>query len=379
MMNNSTSIQDWLYNCIRCGNCKYIFKDYSPSCPSGEYFHFESFFASGRLWLAHGIQKGELDWDSSLLDPIFACTTCSSCEIQCLAPHHEYIVDVIEELRALAVEALGPLEAHEKFAKRIQASHNPYGHEHHNRALLEIHNLPEKAPIVYFVGCTANYREEVIRDATISILKKTGIDFTIVDEYCCGSPLIRTGQIEQVNDLAEHNYSVFEQAGAKRILTSCSGCYRTLLKDYQKIGLRPDFEILHISQFVRELLDSGKLSLKISNTELEVTYHDPCHLGRHMNEYDAPREVLANLPITFREMEFTRENAWCCGSGGGCKSQYPEWSLETARKRITQAKSTKVSTLVSACPFCKRAFMDANDGSLDIIDLSEIVDRFTET
>ncbi|TFG31169.1 (Fe-S)-binding protein [Candidatus Thorarchaeota archaeon] len=376
-MEGSTSIQDWLYTCIRCGNCKFIFKDYSPSCPSGEYFHFESFFASGRLWIAHGVQKGELDWDESLLDPIFACTTCSSCEIQCLAPHHEHIVDVIEELRALAVEALGPLEAHEKFAERIRANHNPYGHEHHNRVLLEIHNLPESAPIVYFVGCTSNYRETAIRDATISVLKKAGVDFTVVDEYCCSSPLIRTGQLEQVRALAEHNQAMIKAAGAAKVLTSCAGCFRTLSKDYEKLGVLQDIEVVHISQFIDELLNQGKLSIKKSGTETQVTYHDPCHLSRHMNEYEVPRAVLSKLQIPIKEMEFNRENSWCCGAGGGCKSAYSEWSLATAKKRIEHAEATDVSTLVSACPFCKRGLQDANDGSLEIIDLIEIVDQLT--
>lgn len=377
MTEPSTAIQDWLYTCIRCGNCKYIFKDYRQSCPSGAYFHFESFFASGRLWIAHGIQKGELEWDNSLLDSIFACTTCSSCEIQCLAPHREHIVDIIEELRALAVDALGPLEAHRKFTEKITTNHNPYGHEHHNRRLLKELELPETAPVVYFVGCTSNYREHAIRDATISILKKAGVAFTIVDEYCCSSPLIRTGQLNQVRALAEHNRAAFETAGATKIVTSCAGCYRTLSKDYQRLGIQLNADVIHISQFLRELIDDGKLKLEKTKELTELTYHDPCHLSRHMNEYEAPRDVIERLPVHLTEMEFNRENSWCCGAGGGCKSAYSDWSLDTARKRITHAKTMKVSTLVSACPFCKRALNDANDGTLEIIDLSELVDRLT--
>lgn len=380
MIEPSTTIQNWLYNCVRCGNCKYIFKDYRPSCPSGAYFNFESFFASGRLWIAHGIQKGELEWDPSLLDPIFACTTCSSCEIQCFSPHREHIVDIIEELRALAVDALGPLEAHRRFAEKIATDHNPYGHPHHKRALLEIHNLPEKAPIVYFVGCTSNYREEAIRDATISVLLKAGVNFTIVDEYCCGSPLIRTGQLGQVRSLIEHNRAAFEAAGATSIVTSCAGCYRTLSKDYQKLGSALNFEIIHISQMIRDLFNQGKLRTTIRNKQVKVTYHDPCHLSRHMNEYEAPREALNNLNVNFEEMDFTRENAWCCGAGGGCKSAYPDWSLETARTRISHAHETGAEILVSGCPFCKRGLTDARDNvSIEILDLSELVDRYAGT
>jgi len=370
-------MEEWLYSCIRCGNCKYVFKGYAPSCPSGEYFNFESYFASGRLWIAHGIHKGELDWDPSLIDPIFSCTTCGNCEVQCLAPHREHIVDMIEELRHLAVKKLGALPAHQKFAERIESNHNPYGAEHHARSLVQEHSLPNMASIVYFIGCTSNYRENEIRDSTISILQKAGVDFTIVDEHCCGSPLLRTGQVDEVTELAEHNRTEIQHTGAKTVITSCSGCYRTLIKDYNRLGLELDVEVVHISQFIRELINEGKLILKKSSEPLQVTYHDPCHLARHMGEYEAPRDVLNFLPVDFVEMDEIRESAWCCGAGGGCKAAYPEWSLETAKTRIEHAVETEASTLVSTCPFCKRGLADANNDSMEIIDLCELVDRLS--
>ncbi len=377
-MTESSTIEDWLHSCIRCGNCKYVFKEYEPSCPSGDFFHFESYFASGRLWIAHGIQKGDLKWDDSLLEPIFACTTCGSCEKQCLSPHREHIVDIIEELRYLAVKEFGPLPAHQKFAEYIESNHNAYGADHHACELVDLYSLPKKASVVYFIGCTSNYREKEIRDATISVLKKAEVDFTIVDEYCCGSPLLRTGQIEPVTDLADHNRSSIQNAGASTVVTSCAGCYRTLSKDYNKRGLDLCIDVIHISQFIRDLVDEGRLKFKDSPDILNITYHDPCHLGRHMDEYEAPREVMNALPVQLTEMEQNRENTWCCGAGGGCKSAYPEWSLETANKRIEHAKVTNSSTLVSTCPFCKRALSDADDdASLEIIDLIELVDRLT--
>ncbi|TFH06424.1 MAG: (Fe-S)-binding protein [Candidatus Thorarchaeota archaeon] len=376
-MTEPSTIEDWLNSCIRCGNCKYVFKEYGPSCPSGEYFQFESYFASGRLWIAHGLQKGELEWDSSLIDPIFACTTCGNCEFQCLSPHREHIIDTIEELRHLAVKKMGALPAHQKFAERIESNHNPYGAEHHARSLVDKHNLPKIASVVYFIGCTSNYREREIRDSTISVLQKAGVDFTIVDEHCCGSPLLRTGQVDEVTELAEHNRNVIQESGAEKVITSCSGCYRTLSKDYDKLDLELDVEIFHVSQFLRELINEGKLKIKKTDEILKTTYHDPCHLARHMHEYDAPREVLNSLPVELVEMEQIRENAWCCGSGGGCKSAYPDWSLKTAKRRIEHAKSTDSSTLVSTCPFCKSALSDADENTLDIIDLTELVDRLT--
>ncbi|NHJ14880.1 MAG: (Fe-S)-binding protein, partial [Candidatus Thorarchaeota archaeon] len=89
-------IEEWLHSCIRCGTCKYQFLEYTPSCPSGEHFGFESYFASGRIWLARGLLTSQIEWDETMLNPIFACTTCGACQVQCHAPHHEHIVDMIE-------------------------------------------------------------------------------------------------------------------------------------------------------------------------------------------------------------------------------------------------------------------------------------------
>ena len=374
MTTEPSKLVEWLHSCVRCGNCKYIFRNYGPSCPSGEHFLLETFFASGRLWIGHAIQNGELEWSRDLVEPLFACTTCGACQIQCLAPHRDHIVDMIEELRAKAVDALGPLPAHKKFRDRIAALHNSYGAEHHSRRLVGLHKLPEKAPLVYFVGCTANYRETEILDATISVLKKSGLEFTIVDEHCCSSPLIRTGQMDLASKLAHHNTGELSSVGAKRVVTSCSGCYRSLKEDYGKLGFAPDAEVIHITHLLHELLSDGALTAKDAGA-LFVTYHDPCHLGRHCGVYEVPRLVLEKLPVELAEMQYNRENAWCCGAGGGSRSAYSEWSLETAEKRVQMAKDTGAEHLVSACPFCKRNLKDASAGSVEVIDIVELVDR----
>lgn len=376
MVSSPSSIEQWLFSCVRCGNCKYVFRDYGPSCPSGEHFLLESFFASGRLWIAHGIEKGELEWSSDLAKPLFACTTCGACEVQCLAPHKDHIVEMIEELRVRAVEALGPLPAHKKFQDRIEKNHNPYGAPHHGGCLVKEHRLPAEAPLVYFVGCTANYRETEIRDATISLLKKSGLEFTIVDEHCCSSPLIRTGQVDLSRTLAQHNVEAISAAGAERVVTSCAGCYRTLTSDYERLGVEPTFEVIHITHLLQDLLSDGILIAR--NAEpIQITYHDPCHLGRHSGVYEAPRKTMERLLVNLNEMKYTRENTWCCGAGGGSRAAFSDWSLETAGKRIKMALDTGSDCLVSACPFCKRNLKDAADESIEVLDISELADRLT--
>ena len=274
-MSEDSAISRWVHACTRCGTCKYIFRDYRPSCPSGEFFRLETYYASGRIAIARGIERGELSWNEPLLRPVFACTTCGSCEEQCLAPHNSDIVEIIEELRQRAVEALGPLPAHAAFARNIQLHHNPYGAEHHNRKLVVEAGLPTTAAVVYFVGCTANYRETEIRDATVRVLRNLGVDFTVVNEYCCGSPLLRTGQADLAHKVAEHNSQVIEQAGARTVVVSCAGCYKTLHNDYPRLGVNLSAEVVHITEFLAERLAYMQ---QVSDSFL-VTYHDPCHLS----------------------------------------------------------------------------------------------------
>ncbi len=371
-MTSVGAIERYLHNCIRCGTCKYLFRDYRPSCPSGEYFGFETYYASGRIGIARGIATGDLEWDETLLRPIFACTTCGSCEVQCLAPHRDHIVEMIEELRAQAVERLGALPHHRAFAEKIQSVHNPYGAAHHGRRIATKLDLPRTAPVVYFVGCTSMYRENEIRDATLHILSRLGVDFTVIDEYCCGSPLLRTGQAGLAVQVAAHNVREIANSGARVVVTSCAGCLRTLRDDYESLGLSTGVEVLHITEFLAEHLTREHLT----RMDLTVTYHDPCHLGRHAGIYEAPRAALETIGVETMEMSRNRANAWCCGAGGGVKSVFPDFALWTARRRLEEASETGAEVLTSACPFCRRNLSDTADGyRLDVRDVVELVDR----
>ncbi len=377
-MESTSKISDWLHRCVRCGNCKYVFREYVPSCPSGAFYFFESFFASGRIKLAQAMEEGLIDWDDSIKESLFSCTTCASCQEQCLAPHHESIVEIIEAARVKVVETQGALPQHKAFSDNIVVLHNPYGASHHDQMLREELGLPEKAEYVYFIGCTSNYREKQIRDATISLLIKGGVDFTIVDEYCCSSPLLRTGQLKQVEGLMEHNSEQITNTSAQRVITSCAGCYRTLKDEYQKKGYLKGVEVLHISELIERLLEKKHLMVRNSSMKTTVTYHDPCHLGRHMNVYENPRNVLQLLGVDMIEMQSNQENAWCCGAGGGVKAAFKPMAKATGTKRVQDALETGTKTLVTTCPFCVRNLSDSDSGNqLEVIDLSELVDRLT--
>ncbi|MHA1147911.1 MAG: (Fe-S)-binding protein [Promethearchaeota archaeon] len=374
-------LQKALDHCIKCSTCKFSFKDFEPSCPSGEKFLFESYWASGRIRIVRGLLNGDLEWSDDLKDAIFACPTCGACMDSCQAPHADFIVDIIESLRELAVKHIGPGTNQEKLVERATNAEmwNPYGEKNSdNSELKKQYGLPDKAEWVYYIGCTSNYRQQKLRDATLRLLKKTGIDFTLVDEHCCTSPMLRTGQVDMANDFMNYNITQIKNAGASKVVTSCAGCYRTLLKDYEKFGHELGFEVYHTGELIKQLLDEKRIKVKSKYNKV-VTYHDPCHLGRHVGVYEIPREILKAIPgLKFVEMKRNRNHSWCCGAGGGVKIGYPDWAVDISKDRLEEAKETGASVLSSMCPFCRTNLSDANEKfnmGFEVIDIVEILDQ----
>lgn len=213
--------------------------------------------------------------------------------------------------------------------------------------------------MIYFRGCTAREKETSIADATEELLKLADVEYRVLeDEKCCGSVLIRTGFIDEAQKQIEKNT---ELLSGELILTSCAGCYKTLKQDYD------DLDVIHISQFLNTLIDEKKLDF--NKKDLKVTYHDSCHLGRHCNVFDEPRNVISNV-ANLLEMQNNRENSLCCGAGGGVKSAYPEIASQMADSRIYQAIETGADLLVTPCPFCK---LNLKDRGLDVLDLTEFL------
>ena len=216
--------------------------------------------------------------------------------------------------------------------------------------------------MLYFRGCTAREKQTSIVDATQKLLELANIDYHILDdEKCCGSVLLRTGFEKEAKEQIAKNTEVF---GDETILTSCAGCYKTLLQDYE--GL----DVIHISELLAILIGEGKLNF--DKKDLNVTYHDSCHLGRHCKVFDEPREVISSL-ANLVEMKNIKENSLCCGAGGGVKSAYPQIASELADARINQARDTKCETLITTCPFCK---LNLEGRGLEVLDLTEFLIKY---
>ena len=216
--------------------------------------------------------------------------------------------------------------------------------------------------MLYFRGCTAREKETSIQDATEKILISAGVDYHILDdEKCCGSVLLRTGFKNEAKEQMEKNAEVFKD---QKVLTSCAGCYKTLKDDYDGI------DVIHISQLLDDLIKEGKL--KPTKNDFDVTYHDSCHLARHCNVFDEPRDVIKSA-ANLVEMENIRENSLCCGAGGGVKSAYPEIADQMATSRLSQVKQTGCETLITSCPFCK---LNLENDEIEVLDLTEFLVKY---
>ncbi|HJH32198.1 MAG TPA: 4Fe-4S dicluster domain-containing protein [Methanosarcinaceae archaeon] len=339
-----------ILKCVRCGACRSV-------CPVLEEVGWESAGARGRILVAHGISQG-LDVDADVLESLNTCMTCGMCKQMCPAGANPTYV--IENTRRQLVMRGEMTEAQRKLNERIMESGNSLGEVSDRRSWLSEYKgeIKETAGYVYFVGCLGAYRYPESVVATFDVLSR--FDVTILpDEICCGSPLIRTGF--DVDELIAHNIEQMRKVGAHTFITSCAGCHNTLIQSY------PDeFEVMHVSEFLEQHLPE----LQLRRLKLTVTYHDACHLGRCRGVFDAPRRVIEAV-CDLKEMKTNRENARCCGGGGGVRTGYPDLSLALAKKRLEEIPDG-VDYLITSCPLCTKNLIEGGSDT-DVLDLVELV------
>lgn len=313
-------------------------------------------------------------------EEIWRCTTCGKCPQQC--PRGVKIIEGGVALRRIATEFgvfPAPVKPVRVAAESLLRKGNPLNEEREKRGDwakgLSVKTFTEGMEILYFPGCYLSYdpRLKKVAAATVNILNKAGVDFGILGakEVCCGESIRKTGDEELFKRLARDNIKTFIEHGVKKILVSSPHCYHTFKNEYPEFSVH--FEVVHISQFLFELIREGKLK---PNKEIgkKLTYHDPCYLGRHNGVFEEPRDVLKGIPgLKLSEMPESRANSFCCGGGGG-----RIW-METPRKerfsdvRLQQALDVKAEVLVTACPYCISNF-EASRETLDALEEIEVKD-----
>ncbi|MCF2136983.1 MAG: (Fe-S)-binding protein [Candidatus Thorarchaeota archaeon] len=384
-LTNLRQYQDELWLCARCGDCSLADKtvashrDVYLPCAVKNVLGFEVYDARGRIMVMNDLLDGNLEVTEDFVDWLYTCTTCKSCQETCTANADGIrLPEMVEALRRDVVAAGITVPKHDAIEESIVQHGNPYKEPAEKRLeLFGERDWPETAEVVYFVGCTSAYREKEIARTTVELLDKIGVDFTVMsDEKCCGSVLLRLGHTEPFGELTEHNIEAIKKTGAKTVVTACAGCFRTWKIDVPKEGYKYPFEVMHITEYIDQMVQEGRVGFK-APTGVKVTYHDPCHLGRHAGVYEAPRRVLQSVEgLELVEMLTNRRYAHCCGSGGGVKSSFGDLADAVAANRIAEAEDTGAKILVTACPFCHRGLEDGAKyagSDMKIIDLPTFV------
>ncbi len=318
-------------------------------------------------------------------EDIWRCTTCGTCPAQC--PRGVKQIDISIALRRVATE-YEVFPASVKSARTARASliseGNPLQGNREKRAEwakdLAVKPYDEGMEVLYFVGCYLSYdpRMKRVATATAKILKKAGVDFGILGdkESCCGESIRKTGSEEVFKNLAKENIKTFIDNGVKKVIVSSPHCYHTFKNEYPEFMV--NFEVIHMSQYILELINDGRLELTGEFPET-VTYHDPCYLGRHNQVYDEPRNLLKKVEgLNLVEMEAFGKNSLCCGGGGGRIWMDTPQAERFSDIRLRQAKETGAKILATACPYCITNFEESRlnleyEEDLEVKDITEII------
>ena len=318
-------------------------------------------------------------------EDIWRCTTCGRCPQQC--PRGVKQIEVGVSLRRVAAE-YEVFPASVRSARTARASliseGNPLQGERNKRADwatgLGVKTFTEGMDALYFVGCYLSYdpRMKKVATATANILSRAGIAFGILGakENCCGESIRKTGSEKVFKSLARENIKTFIDNGVKKIIVSSPHCYHTFINEYPEFMV--NFEVVHISQYIVELISAGKLELTKAY-EKRVTYHDPCYLGRHNEIYDEPRDLLKKIPgLELVEMADSRNESLCCGGGGGRIWMDTPMEDRFSDIRLKQAVAVGAAELVTACPYCITNFEESRlnleyDEVIAVKDISEII------
>ena len=320
-------------------------------------------------------------------EELWACTTCMACEEACPVYVEQVRRNVELRRHLVLVETKFTSDIRLAF-KNMQQTSNPWGLPRNTRTEwtkdLGIKKYAEETDpeILFWVGCAGSFdaRNQKVATTLVKILQACGIRFGILGtaEGCCGDSARRMGNEYLFSTLAEGNIETMKGCNVKKILTMCPHCFHTLKHEYPQFG--GEFEVLHYTQFLGDLLSQGRLKLT-KPIEQVITYHDSCYLGRGNELYELPRRIIQSIPgLKLVEMERYGKKSFCCGAGGGRM-----WMEEKIGTRINQMRTdhairTKAALVGTACPYCLTMLADGikekgQEENLAAWDLSELVHK----
>jgi fumarate reductase (CoM/CoB) subunit B len=363
-----------LRSCIDCYSCL-------SACPvlqvseefSGPYFmRYLSKFALDPRDCADRAEEG-------FGEGLYCCTSCGKCVEVCPKEINTF-GGAIEKLREIACQkGIGPLPQHssvreliEKTGRSVEPMTEGPMRDGFIKAVSKAKGHSEdnskKGKVAIFTGCLMDYRLPEIGMALLEVLNNHEIDVVVPnDQVCCGSPMIRTGQTDVVEELIKKNAKAFE--GYDTIITVCAGCGATLKNDYPEYGVK--LNVMDISEYLADKLNTEDMK----PVNMRVTYHDPCHLVRGQGIKAEPRQILNKIKgLEFVEMEVPDQ---CCGAGGGVRSGKPEIAAALGLEKAKMIKKLDVDAVITICPFCEnniRASLERDEIDVKVMNLLKLLE-----
>jgi Fe-S oxidoreductase/nitrate reductase gamma subunit len=357
--------------CTRCGRCQ----DACPAFASGKKLSPKKLIQDLK---SHMQQVYPYPFVNKPIDPrpdmiseavtdevIWDCTTCRACEQSCPI-YVERIDKVVDMRRSLTMERTQLPESAQEALKSLSTRDHPWRGTTLTRTAwtegLDVKTMAEDSnvDILYWVGCTGALDERNVKvsRAMVKILRAAGVKFGILgtEEGCCGDPARRMGDEYLFQTLCQKNIEILKQYNVKKILTACPHGYNSFKYEYPQFG--GNYEVVHHTQLIAELIRDGKVKLNKLDGNKTVTYHDSCYLGRYNSIYNEPREILQAAGLKKVEMAKSGSISFCCGGGGGhmWMEEDPEKRLNV--KRAEQVIQTKANMVATACPYCLVMLVD---------------------
>lgn len=370
-------------SCTECSRCTSV----CPAYSSGKPLSPMGVITDIRQTLVEKKDDAILPGDVISETALWSCTTCGACMEECpvLIDH----IPTFTDLRRYLVLSEGkpPTQANESLEKTMNTG-NPYGFSQSDRtkwakdAGIDLPIMAEKkeADVLFWVGCAGAYdpRNQQVARSMVKIFKTAGIDYAVLgeEEMCTGDSARRMGEEYLFETMALQNIETLNQYKFNTIVTTCPHCFQTLGNEYR--DFEGTYTVKHHTQFIQELISSGKLNVQKGSDD--VTYHDPCYLGRHNNEYDAPRDILKSINELngLKEMGQSKNESFCCGAGGGNMWHEIEEGDRINHLRFDHAMETGAKTIATACYFCTTMMDDAmkvrgKENEVQVCDIAELV------
>lgn len=351
--------------CYQCGVC-------TATCPWGTVRQSPLSVRKMMRQAQLGLYEGSED--------LWLCTACSQCEAYC--PRGVPIAEVFQGLRYLAWERRQVLEGLPAVLWSVFWNNNPWFQPPSQRTQWSKNGRlqafdSEQHEYLLYVGCTSSYdrRAQNVARSVLSVLEAAGVSFGVLgdEEPCCGESVLSMGHAPYFNEVAQKATVVFEAHGVEKIIAISPHCYDVFRNHYP--GLKGKVQVQHYTQLFAELVTEGRLTLGAA-PDLTATFHDPCFLGRHNDEYQAPRQVLSAIPeLELVEMAHTGVDSLCCGGGGGRMWMETEAGERFSDLRVQEAVDAGASLVVTACPSCIACLEDSVKSrglNLEVLDVAEL-------